>query len=90
MIWCVATACGFMLGLLYFGGLWLSVRRAVRTGLRTGQLVGGRAVRLALATLVLATLTVHTGAHVIGALAGFWLARWCVLRCLGGVGDERR
>jgi F1F0 ATPase subunit 2 len=70
-----ALGTGAGLGLLYFGGLWLTVRRVARFPSGKRPLIPSLAARLALAGLVFYSLSREGAAAVLFALAGFWLAR---------------
>lgn len=76
----LAGIAGGLLGLLFFGGLWWTVRQAVLSP-RPGLWVGG--------SLLLRMVSVATGFILVSAgdwhrllacLIGFWLARWLVVR----------
>ena len=88
MTWFAALATGAGLGLVYFTGLWWSVHHLLRSPQRRGWIVGSRIVRLVVAGLGFFALS-HFGAEVVVVgLVGFWLARWHLLRRLGGLGYE--
>ncbi len=76
----LAGVAGGLLGLLFFGGLWWTVRRAFSSP-RPALWVGS--------SLLLRMASVATGFVVVGAgdwrrmlscLLGFWAARWLVVR----------
>jgi F1F0 ATPase subunit 2 len=78
-----ALIAGACLGLAHLAGLWLTVRLCLRRGAR--GLLPSQVVRLALCGGVLAALCREGIAVGLAALAGFWLARTCLLVCLGGI-----
>jgi hypothetical protein len=82
MILFATMGSGFLLGLAYFGGLWLSVRRLLRRKQRLSLFNAEKALRLLLFGTTVALLGTLIGAAVVGILPGFWLARWCVVRLL--------
>ncbi len=88
MNWAVAATTGFALGLAYFGGLWLAVRR-----LGTGNAAGfaaGRLARLGLAAVVFYALLKTGGPRAMAAgLVGLLAARWYLVRRIGGNADGR-
>jgi F1F0 ATPase subunit 2 len=84
MSWLPALTTGAGLGLIYFGGLWLTVRQVARTQRKMVLAVSGVA-RLALAIIVFHALMQYGVGMVLAALAGFWLARLCMLWRLGGI-----
>jgi hypothetical protein len=88
MNWVVAAGTGFGLGLAYFGGLWLSVRD-LRPG-RWGRLAAGRTARLGLAAATFYGLLKSGGFIAVAAgLGGMSLARWHLVRSIGGSADGR-
>jgi F1F0 ATPase subunit 2 len=88
MNWFAALATGAGLGLVYFFGLWWSVRQLLRSPGRRGWVVGGRIVRISVAGLGFLALSQFGGQVVVVGLTGFWFARWHLLRRLGGVHDD--
>jgi F1F0 ATPase subunit 2 len=83
MSWTTALTAGAGLGLLHFSGLWLTVRACLRPGLRR-LILPGQAARLALCAVVFWALAQDGAAALLLGLAGFWLARSCLLVRLGG------
>lgn len=80
LIWAVALLAGVTLGVIFFGGLWWTVRRGASSPTPTRWFLG---------SLVLRTAIVLAGFHAVGAgqplrlglcLFGFLLARGIVLR----------
>lgn len=74
---------GIGLGLVYFGGLWLGVRQGLRSH-RSAWMNLSRLLRTLLFTLTFALLSREGLAVLLAGLTGFWLARWHLLRRLGG------
>jgi F1F0 ATPase subunit 2 len=88
MNWAAAAGTGFGLGLAYFGGLWLTVRR-VGTGSAAG-FAAGRLARLGLAAVVFYALLKTGGVRaVVAGLVGLLVARWYLVRRIGGNADGR-
>jgi F1-F0 ATPase (N-ATPase) AtpR subunit len=85
MIWVVMAVCGFLLGLAYFGSLWLSVRHMLQGRHRPHLIDAGRLLRLGLFGVAVAVLCVHAAGTALGILPGLWLARWSVVHYLGEV-----
>jgi F1F0 ATPase subunit 2 len=88
MTWFAALTTGFGLGLVSFGGLWLTVRRLGRPRGRALLAAGGLA-RMGLVGVVFYGVGREGPDRLLAALAGLWLARWCLLRELGGVRHGR-
>lgn len=86
MTWVTATTTGVGIGLVYFYGLWLTVRRVAGGGGGSGRnwVAASHALRLLLAMLVFYALSLHGWQALVAALVGFGLARWHLLRRLGG------
>ena len=88
MMWIAAVGAGAGLGLAYFGGLWLDVRRLGRGG--AARFAAGRVARLALAAVTFyALLTTGGVVAVLAGLAGLLGARWYLIRAIGGTADGR-
>lgn len=86
MNWAAAAGTGFGLGLAYFGGLWLGVRRLPRGG--AARFAAGWAARLALAAVTFFALLKTGGpAAVVAGLVGLLLARWYLVRTIGRTAD---
>jgi hypothetical protein len=73
------------MGLVFYGGLWLSVRRLTVVSPRVGWLSVSRAARLTLVGLGFYALGRYGIELVLCGLAGLWLVRWQLLRQLGGL-----
>jgi len=85
MRWIAAMAAGVGLGLLYFGGLWLTVPLVVRKPGRPALFAASHAARFAVLGLALAALSRGGAGPLLAALAGLWLARSYLLFRLGGL-----
>lgn len=75
---------GFLLGLLYFAGLWWTASRAGRVEQRGLLLLGSFGVRLA---LLLGGIFLLSGGRPLGiaaALVGVWVARRAMLSYVKG------
>jgi F1F0 ATPase subunit 2 len=79
---------GALLGLLYFGGLWLSVRLFLRQPRRTAWLATSHAARFATLGLGLTVLSRGGAGPLLAALLGLWLARTFLVCRLGGLHHE--
>lgn len=90
MNWAVAASTGFGLGLVYFGGLWLSICALRDDSDSSPRFLVGRAGRLALAAVTLYALlrTGGTEAVIVG-LVGVLAARWYLVRTIGRTTDGR-
>lgn len=81
----LALLAGFALGMLYFGGLWVTVRRAHRARRSTRLLLGSFLVRSVLALAgfyLLLQLTGHRWEMVALGLLGFLVGRTVLVRRL--------
>ncbi len=76
----LAGAAGGLLGLLFFGGLWWTLRRAIAST-RPALWIGG-SLLLRMACVAGGFILVSAGdwRKVLSCLLGFWLARWVVVR----------
>jgi len=76
----LAGAAGGLLGLLFFGGLWWTVRRAFDSA-RPALWVGG-SLLLRMGCVAAGFVVVSAGdwRRSLSCLLGFWAARWLVLR----------
>ncbi|MEB0059932.1 ATP synthase subunit I [Variovorax sp. LG9.2] len=76
----LASVVGALLGVLFFGGLWWSLRRALRSP-RPALWIGG-SLLLRTACLVGGFMVVSAGDwhRMLACLLGFWTARWLVVR----------
>ncbi len=76
----LAGAAGGLLGLLFFGGLWWTVRRALDSP-RPALWVGG-SLLLRMASVAAGFVAVAAGdwRRMLSCLLGFWAARWLVVR----------
>lgn len=89
MTWFAAITTGFGLGLASFGALWLTVRQLVCQPKWRVLMGASGLVRLFLVGLVLYALSCEGPDKLLAGVAGLWLARWCLLRKLGGVKHGR-
>lgn len=90
MNWITAAGTGFGLGLVYFGGLWVSVR-ALRFGsLSLARFTLGRLMRFAVVAVTFYALLHAGGLTAVGAgMGGVLAARWCLIRLIGRTADGR-
>jgi len=84
MNWVMAMSSGFGLGVLYFGGLWRSVRMyGIRERTSTCAVIG-RFLRLGMAAIVFHALLKSGGiASLLSGLLGVLLGRWLYIRETG-------
>jgi len=80
----LASIAGGLLGLLFFGGLWWTVRRALDSP-RPGLWVGG-SMLLRMACVAAGFIVVSAGdwRRLLLCLLGFLAARWLVVRLTAG------
>jgi len=87
--WVLALLSGIGLGLVFFGGLWWTVRRGMRSSAPALWFSGSWLVRSA------AVLAGFYGAsrgdwrHLAACLLGFVVARWVLLRLPGTLAARR-
>jgi F1F0 ATPase subunit 2 len=79
-------ACGLGLGLLYFGGLWLTLRRLAGSSQPALLAYGGFAVRSLLCLLGFYLIARSGLEGLIASLAGFMLTKLFLVNRLGGIG----
>jgi F1F0 ATPase subunit 2 len=76
MNWLAALGTGAGMGLAFYGGLWLTIRRLAAAPRVASWLGLSRAARLALVGLGLYALGREGIDMVLAGLAGLWLVRW--------------
>jgi F1F0 ATPase subunit 2 len=79
----MAWLAGIVLGVLFFGGLWWTVRKALVSKQPTIWFLGSFLIR---ASIVLAGFYVVAGGHwdrLLASLIGFVIARYLVMRLAG-------
>jgi F1F0 ATPase subunit 2 len=79
LTWLLAGLAGAALGVIFFGGLWWTVRKAVSSGHPARWFLGSGLLRTG---VVLAGFYLVGGGHwqrLVGALAGFIVARLAVM-----------
>jgi F1F0 ATPase subunit 2 len=70
---------GVALGLFYFGGLWWTVKRSVRSGRPHAWSLASFAVRIGVFALVIVLLARHEPVLAIACFLGFVLTRFFIL-----------
>jgi F1F0 ATPase subunit 2 len=85
MSFVLAALAGMLAGLVYFGGLWLTVRRLTRTGARKCWLHTSGLARLLLLGIVFQALSRDGPGTLLAGLAGLWLARGYLIYRIGAV-----
>ena len=85
MTWVAALTTGAGAGLLSFGTLWFSLRYWLFSP--RGQLLFRMcsAARLGFICLMLYGLSREGLDKMLAGMTGVWLARWCLVRQLGGI-----
>lgn len=84
-LWLVmAAACGLAVGLVYFGALWLTVRRLPRARSPALWVAVSLLTRLAVAMAVFYIVMAGEWLRVLACLVGFLAARAVLLRQLTG------
>ncbi|MEO7410971.1 MAG: ATP synthase subunit I [Sphingomicrobium sp.] len=76
----LAGAAGSLLGLLFFGGLWWTLRRALASP-RPALWVGG-SLLLRIVAVAAGFMVVAAGdwRRMVSCVLGFWVARWLIIR----------
>jgi F1F0 ATPase subunit 2 len=82
--WVIWVVIGIFAGGVYFGGLWLTVRRLIaRPRSASVALISGTA-RLAMLGITFYLLSTQGAGGAMAGLGGLCCARWYLLRRLGG------
>ena len=76
----VAGAAGGVLGLLFFGGLWWTLRRALNSANPALWIGGSLLLRVAAAVTGFVLVSAGDWRRMLACLLGFWIARWLVVR----------
>lgn len=79
----VSLGAGFLIGLVYFGGLWWTARRVSRTKAPGPLLVGSFVVRMAFLLAALYAVTRGEPVDVAAAIVGVWLSRRAAVAYFG-------
>ena len=79
----LACTAGGLLGVVFFGGLWWTLRRAFAS--TRPALWIGASLLLRMACVVTGFIVVSAGdwRRLLACLLGFWAARWLVVRLTG-------
>ncbi|MCQ8130986.1 ATP synthase subunit I [Methylomonas rivi] len=78
--WLMAASVGIMLGCVYFGGLWLTIRQMPHSRQPGLAMLVSLLIRLALVALGLYLLADGHWQRYAAALAGLLIARWWWIR----------
>ena len=76
----IAGIAGGLLGLLFFGGLWWTVRRAIASPRPALWVAGSLLVRMASVAAGFIFVSAGDWRRALSCLLGFWAARWLVVR----------
>lgn len=76
----MALLVGALLGLVFFGGLWWTVRRGIASPRPALWFVGSLVVRVALTLAGITLVSDGQWQRLLACLLGFWLARLLVFR----------
>jgi F1F0 ATPase subunit 2 len=76
----LAGVAGVALGLLFFGGLWWTVRRAFASSNPALWFGASALLRMGLVTAGFVVVSAGHWQRLMLCLIGFWLARWLVQR----------
>lgn len=87
--WLMAASVGIMLGCVYFGGLWLTVRQIPNARQPGLAMLASLLVRLALVAVGLYLLADGHWQRYAAALAGLLIARWWWIRRIAPRKAER-
>lgn len=83
----IALATGFLLGLFYFSGLWLTVRRVPMTKRPASLLLGSFLIRTAVVVLGFYLAMNGSWERAAFCMVGFLFARSLMIRRLHGMGQ---
>ena len=76
----LAGTAGGLLGLLFFGGLWWTVRRAFGSSWPALWVAGSLLLRMACVAAGFIVVSAGDWRRALACLLGFWAARWLVIR----------
>jgi F1F0 ATPase subunit 2 len=85
----IAVTIGAIVGLIYFGGLWLTVRLVVSKQRGAGVVFIGRLARMTLFGVAFYALSKRGAGQAMAGFGGFWFARFYLLCRLGGGSDGK-
>ena len=71
---------GIILGILFFGGLWLTIRKGIHSKRPTLLFMGSLITRLAIVVLGFYYIGANSWQKILICLAGFLLARMVITR----------
>ena len=80
-----ALTTGFGIGLVSLGGLWFTVRCALRSPRGRAMLALGQALRLGLAAAGFYAVSREGPGFLLPALGGFWIARRALISRWGAI-----
>jgi F1F0 ATPase subunit 2 len=77
----LACLAGCLIGILFFGGLWWTLRRALWSRVPAPWFIGSLLVRMTLALAGFYLVSDHRWERSLACLMGFIVARLMVMRC---------
>ncbi len=75
----LAAAAGGLLGLLFFGGLWWTLRRAFASPRPALWVAGSMLLRMVCVAAGFVVVSAGDWRRLLACLLGFWAARWLVV-----------
>lgn len=85
----LVALCGGALGLIFYGGLWLTVRRSVRSERPALLFMGSMALRTALVLGGVWLVAVPSWERMLSLMLGFVIARLVVTRLTAGPAQQK-
>ncbi|MEO7851803.1 MAG: ATP synthase subunit I [Rubrivivax sp.] len=79
----LAGSAGGLLGLLFFGGLWWTVRRAFTSSRPALWVAGSFLLRMGVTAAGFVVVSAGQWQRLLVCMLGFWTARWLVQRRFG-------
>jgi len=76
----LAGAAGLVLGLLFFGGLWWTLRRAFSSARPALWVAASLLLRMAVVASGFVLVAAGDWRNLLACLLGFWAARWITIQ----------
>jgi F1F0 ATPase subunit 2 len=80
--WVATLFGGMVLGVVFFGGLWWTVRRGIQSAVPAGWFAVSWLIRSSVVLGGFYSVSRGEWRRLLACLLGFWLARWLLLRIL--------